>query len=137
MFFNISFISFYVLFAFSALAVATPAPLEKRWGSPTTTDKPPPATTITVTAPGATGTAAAGNCNTGPIQCCQSTTTSNSDTGNILLDLLGIVVTGVDILLGIDCSPISVVGIGSGSACNASPVCCENNAVVSPTFFFT
>ncbi|KAI0093401.1 fungal hydrophobin-domain-containing protein, partial [Irpex rosettiformis] len=114
--------------ALSALAVATPAHIEKRGGAPTTTSKPA-TTTITVTAPAATGTVAAGNCNTGPIQCCQSTTTASSSTGNALLDLLGIVVTDLEVLLGIDCSPISVVGVGSGSTCNASPVCCENNAV--------
>ncbi|KAI0087235.1 fungal hydrophobin-domain-containing protein [Irpex rosettiformis] len=112
---------FYALFAFSVLAVATP------WGAPTTT--PPTTTTVTVTAPGTTTTASAGNCNTGPIQCCQSTESSSSAAGNLLLGLLGIVLDGVDVLLGINCSPISVIGVGTGSTCNASPVCCQNNAV--------
>ena len=68
MIFKFSIVSFYTLFALLALAVATPAPIAKRGGEPATT-------TITVTAPGATSTAvSSGNCNTGPIQCCQTTT---------------------------------------------------------------
>lgn len=47
--------------ALALLAVATPNPVERR-NNPVTT-------TVTVTAPGATVTAA-GNCDTGPIQCC-------------------------------------------------------------------
>lgn len=41
------------------------------------------------------------------------------------------VLQDLSVLLGLGCSPISVVGVGSGSACDASPVCCQNNAVVS------
>lgn len=57
------------LLALSTLAVATPAPADKRWGTPTTT--PAVTKTITVTAPATTVTDA-GSCNTAPIQCCQS-----------------------------------------------------------------
>ncbi|KAI0700336.1 fungal hydrophobin-domain-containing protein [Cytidiella melzeri] len=114
---------FYALFAFSLLAVATP------WGAPPTTTTPAVTETVTVTAAGPTTTVSAGNCNTGPIQCCQSTEAATSPIGSLLLGLLGIVVDGIDVLLGIDCSPITVIGIGSGSACSASPVCCEDNAV--------
>ena len=84
MIFKFSIVSFYALFALFALAAATPAPVEKRWGTPTTTTTHPVTTTITVTAPGATGTVAAGNCNTGPIQCCQSTTTVSRSSAHIL-----------------------------------------------------
>lgn len=55
---------FYMFFALTLLAAATP--LEVRGGSP----PPPPTKTITVTAPGPTVTG--GQCNTGPIQCCNS-----------------------------------------------------------------
>ena len=55
---------FYMLFALTLLAAATP--LEVRGGSP-----PPVTKTITVTAPGPTVTSG-GQCNTGPIQCCNS-----------------------------------------------------------------
>ncbi|KAI0777031.1 fungal hydrophobin-domain-containing protein [Irpex lacteus] len=73
----------------------------------------------------------AGNCNTGPIQCCQQTISVSSSQANLLAGLLGIVLGTVEGLVGLGCSPISVIGVGSGSACNASPVCCENNDVVS------
>ncbi|KAH9950778.1 fungal hydrophobin [Amylocystis lapponica] len=68
-------------------------------------------------------------CNTGPIQCCQQTEAANSAAGAALLGLLGIVVQDVTAQIGLDCSPISVVGVGSGNTCDASPVCCEENSV--------
>ena len=89
-------------------------------------------------------------CNTGSIQCCQSTETvslavknsptrlqstyhaqASSVTGAALLGLLGIVVQDVNVLLGIDCSPINVVGVGSSDSCSTSQVCCEDNSHVS------
>ncbi|KAH9950779.1 fungal hydrophobin [Amylocystis lapponica] len=85
-----------------------------------------PTKTITVAAPAAPTIS---QCNTGPIQCCQQTQEANSLIGGILLGLLGIVVEGVDALIGLDCSPINVIGVGSGNACNASPVCCEDNSI--------
>ncbi|KAK7692070.1 sc3 hydrophobin [Cerrena zonata] len=105
-----------VLF-FALLAVATPAP----WGAP-----PPTTTTITVTAPGSAPTSVS-QCNTGPIQCCNSVQTASSSSANFLLGLLGIVVSDVTALVGLTCSPISVIGVG-GSGCSAHPVCCENNS---------
>ncbi|KAI0812336.1 fungal hydrophobin-domain-containing protein [Irpex lacteus] len=123
MFSRISAIS---VLALTALAVATPAPAEKRWGSPTTT--PATTKTVTVTAPGSTQTIPAGNCNTGAIQCCQSVQSANSAAASTLLGLLGIVLTDLTVPVGLTCSPISVIGVGSGSACDAHPVCCENNS---------
>ncbi|KAL1944042.1 hypothetical protein VTO73DRAFT_3860 [Trametes versicolor] len=106
----------------AVLAVATPMEV-KRGGSP-----PPPVTkTVTVTAPAATPTG--GSCSTGPIQCCNSLESANSGAGSLLLGLLGIVVQGLDVVLGLDCSPISVIGVGGGS-CNSNVVCCEDNSVV-------
>ncbi|KAH9944643.1 fungal hydrophobin [Amylocystis lapponica] len=92
------------------------------WAPPTTTAT----VTKTVTAPAPTATTIS-QCNTGESQCCQSTEAANSVTGAALLGLLGIVLEDVDVLLGLDCSPITVVG-GSG-ICDASPVCCSDNSV--------
>ncbi|EIN04965.1 fungal hydrophobin, partial [Punctularia strigosozonata HHB-11173 SS5] len=66
-------------------------------------------------------------CNTSSIQCCNSVQSSSSQSSDLLLGLLGIVLDTVDGLIGIGCSPISVLGLGNGG-CNASPVCCENNS---------
>ncbi|KAH9950780.1 hydrophobin-domain-containing protein [Amylocystis lapponica] len=110
----------FVVFYLALFAVAMPG------GSPKSS--PAPTKTVTVTSPAPTSTSA-GQCNTGSIQCCQSTEAANSPAGSLLLGLLGVVVQGVDVLLGLDCSPINVVGVGSGNTCDASPVCCEDNSV--------
>ena len=47
----------------------------------------------------------------------------------ILAGLLGVVLGPITALVGVNCSPISVIGVG-GNSCNANPVCCTNNAVV-------
>ncbi|EMD32496.1 hydrophobin [Gelatoporia subvermispora B] len=101
------------------LAVATP------WGQPTT-----PTVTVTVTAPASTATEPASNCSTGPIQCCDSVETASDPAVATLLELLGIVVEGLDVLLGLNCSPVSVIGVGGGS-CSAEAVCCEDNSLGS------
>ncbi|KAI0628885.1 NADP-dependent oxidoreductase domain-containing protein [Trametes polyzona] len=72
-------------------------------------------------------------CSTGAIQCCQTTTTADSDIGSALLGLLGIAVQDVTSLISLYCSPISVVGVGSGNGCSAKAVCCENNNVSPST----
>ncbi|KAI0330317.1 fungal hydrophobin [Cubamyces sp. BRFM 1775] len=102
------------------LAAATPN--QKRWDTPT------PTVTVTVTATPPVSTPPASSCSTGPIQCCNSLESASSAAGSLLLGLLGIIVDGVDVLLGLDCSPISVIGVGGGN-CNANVVCCENNNV--------
>ncbi|THG96686.1 hypothetical protein EW026_g5190 [Hermanssonia centrifuga] len=108
----------YALLSLSVLAVATP------WGAP-----PPVTVTVTATAPAVTETTVS-QCNTGSIQCCNQVVEADSAEGAKLLSgLLGIILGPITGLLGVDCSPISVVGIASGNACSASPVCCENNSV--------
>ncbi|KAJ3873930.1 fungal hydrophobin [Lentinula edodes] len=121
MFSRISVVAFYALFAFTILAAAIPG------GKPTTTT-PPVTTTVTVTAPGTTTTEPASSCSTGSLQCCDSTETAGSTAGAAILGLLGIVVQDLDVLLGITCSPITVIGLGN-SGCSAQAVCCDDNAV--------
>ncbi|TFK99167.1 fungal hydrophobin [Pterulicium gracile] len=67
-----------------------------------------------------------GSCNTGPIQCCQSTEAASGPNASKLLGLLGVVVQDLNVLVGLQCSPITVIG-GGTSGCNAEPVCCQNN----------
>ncbi|KAJ3873929.1 fungal hydrophobin [Lentinula edodes] len=115
MFSRVSAVTFYALSALVILAAATPG------GVPVTT-------TITVTAPGTTATEPASSCSTGELQCCDSTETAGSAAGTTILGLLGIVVEDLNVLLGIGCSPITVIGLGNGG-CSAQAVCCEDNAV--------
>ncbi|KAH7927952.1 fungal hydrophobin [Leucogyrophana mollusca] len=114
MFSRLTTISLYAVAACSVFAVATP------WDTTTPVTK---TVTVTATAPATTVTEPATQCNTGPVQCCDSVESAMTT----LLGLLGIVLTDLDILVGLTCSPISAVGIGSGATCNAEPVCCENN----------
>ncbi|OSD02173.1 fungal hydrophobin [Trametes coccinea BRFM310] len=74
-----------------------------------------------------------GSCSTGTLQCCDSTLNANSPAGEKLLGLLGIVLQDVNVVLGLSCSSINVVGVGSSSGCSAQTVCCEDtsNSLVS------
>ncbi|KAF9038662.1 fungal hydrophobin-domain-containing protein [Panaeolus papilionaceus] len=73
------------------------------------------------------GSGPSNQCNTGSLQCCNSTQLATSSSIAGLLGLLGVVVGSVTGLVGVTCSPISVVGI-SGNSCSAQPVCCTNNS---------
>ncbi|KAK7449197.1 hypothetical protein VKT23_013343 [Stygiomarasmius scandens] len=69
----------------------------------------------------------ASQCTTAPIQCCDSVETADSPSASKVLAGLGIVVQDVIALVGLTCTPISVIGVG-GNSCSANPVCCENNS---------
>ncbi|KIK96893.1 hypothetical protein PAXRUDRAFT_98316, partial [Paxillus rubicundulus Ve08.2h10] len=66
-------------------------------------------------------------CNTGPVQCCNSMQKSgDNDEFDDFLGLLGVSVpAGTSV--GAGCSPITAVGTGRGASCTQQPVCCENN----------
>ncbi|KAI0263747.1 fungal hydrophobin [Gloeopeniophorella convolvens] len=70
----------------------------------------------------------ASQCNTAPVQCCDSSTTSSDPAAVAIIKSLGINVGPADIPVGLGCSPITVVGAGSGAVCDASPLCCEDNS---------
>ncbi|EKM54143.1 uncharacterized protein PHACADRAFT_97873 [Phanerochaete carnosa HHB-10118-sp] len=112
----------YAFFALVVLAAATPNPENaKRWGSP-----PATTTTVTVTAPASTPTSVS-TCSTGGAQCCNSVTSTSDPATSVLLGLLGIVVQGIGATVGLDCSPINVVGV-SGGTCDQQAVCCQDNS---------
>ncbi|KAI8970903.1 fungal hydrophobin-domain-containing protein [Trametes punicea] len=100
----------YFLLSLSILAVAMPG------GTPTPT-------------PTGSSGASGNECSTGAIQCCNSVESSNSASVSLLLGLLGIVLGDITGLVGLDCSPITVIGVGTGNACSANTVCCQNNNV--------
>ncbi|KAI0031990.1 hydrophobin, partial [Vararia minispora EC-137] len=70
-------------------------------------------------------------CNTGPVQCCNQVQPASSVNfsrilPSSLLSLLPINLQGLNIPIGLDCTPINVLGIG-GNSCSQQTVCCENN----------
>ncbi|TFK43804.1 fungal hydrophobin-domain-containing protein [Crucibulum laeve] len=69
----------------------------------------------------------ASQCSTGPVQCCNSVQPASSSAVSAIFALLGIVIQDLNIDVGLTCSPISVIGLGSNS-CTAQAVCCEDNS---------
>ncbi|RPD53859.1 hydrophobin [Lentinus tigrinus ALCF2SS1-6] len=74
------------------------------------------------------GSGSAGSCSTGPIQCCESVEKASDPAAAGILASIGVVVQDIDALVGLTCSPISVIGVGTGDSCDAQTVCCENNS---------
>ncbi|KIJ33387.1 hypothetical protein M422DRAFT_94504, partial [Sphaerobolus stellatus SS14] len=67
-------------------------------------------------------------CNTGDAQCCNTVGAANSIAGvSTLLGLLGIVLQDVSVIVGLGCTPITVIGLGQGANCAQQPVCCTDN----------
>ncbi|KIJ46052.1 hypothetical protein M422DRAFT_165765, partial [Sphaerobolus stellatus SS14] len=67
-------------------------------------------------------------CNIGDAQCCNSISSASNASTAALLGLLSIVVQGVDVLVGLGCTPITVICAGQGASCAQQPVCCTNNS---------
>ncbi|KAG1735588.1 fungal hydrophobin [Suillus paluster] len=66
-------------------------------------------------------------CDTGTIQCCQSST-SYSGAQSIFYELgLVDVAAVVDAVVGLECSGITGVGTSSGCTGTQQPLCCEDN----------
>ena len=55
---------------------------------------------------------------------------ADSAAGSALLGVLGVVVEGITGQIGLQCSPISAIGVASGNSCSSNAVCCQNNNVV-------
>ncbi|PPQ99481.1 hypothetical protein CVT24_005272 [Panaeolus cyanescens] len=84
--------------------------------------------TVTVSPPAPTPPPAS-QCNTGELQCCNSLQQANNvPILGPIFSLLGIVVEPITAIVGVNCSPIDVLGIGAGGACTAQPVCCQDNS---------
>ena len=60
--------------------------------------------------------ALAQSCSTGPIQCCESVEKASNPSASKVLAGLDIVLQDLDVLVGLTCSAISVVGVGSGNS---------------------
>ena len=77
-----------VVATLAILAVATAAP-----------NSPPPA-----------------SCSTGAIQCCNTVEKASDPAAAAILASIGVVVQDVNALVGLTCSPVTVVGVGSGDS---------------------
>ena len=55
-------------------------------------------------------------CTTGPIQCCDSTEKASDPAAAGILKSIGVVVQDVDALVGLTCSPVTVIGVGSSGS---------------------
>ncbi|PPQ87589.1 hypothetical protein CVT25_006077 [Psilocybe cyanescens] len=67
-------------------------------------------------------------CNTGPVQCCNQVGTAKTIIANDarFANLLDTFVGPATAILGVSCTPVSVIGVG-GNSCTAQPVCCTGN----------
>ncbi|EAU83498.1 hypothetical protein CC1G_04754 [Coprinopsis cinerea okayama7 len=70
-------------------------------------------------------------CSTGDVQCCNLLTFSNDSVLGPLLNLASSTVTGVVELIGIQCTPINILGLTQTAQCQSQPLCCSNKNVVS------
>ncbi|KIJ29994.1 hypothetical protein M422DRAFT_268560 [Sphaerobolus stellatus SS14] len=83
--------------------------------------------TIPVTYPIPTPTTIS-QCNTGEANCCNSVGQANIlPSVSAILALLGIDLDPITAIVGLGCTPITVVGAG-GVNCAQQPACCANNS---------
>ncbi|OAX39835.1 fungal hydrophobin [Rhizopogon vinicolor AM-OR11-026] len=66
-------------------------------------------------------------CNTGTVSCCQTIYPSNSSALSKITSALNIPLDPVQGFVGMGCSPLSVIGPGSGAVCTQESVCCSGN----------
>ncbi|KAL4076447.1 fungal hydrophobin-domain-containing protein [Scleroderma yunnanense] len=66
------------------------------------------------------------SCSSGTLQCCNTVMDSTSSSAGVLAGLLGIVSPLLGPLMGVNCSPITGVGVGTGANCVQQTVCCQN-----------
>ncbi|KIJ48487.1 hypothetical protein M422DRAFT_247837 [Sphaerobolus stellatus SS14] len=66
-------------------------------------------------------------CDTGDAQCCNTVEKASDPSAASILKSIGVVVQDVDALVGLGCTPITVIGAGQGANCAQQPVCCTDN----------
>ncbi|CAA7269416.1 unnamed protein product [Cyclocybe aegerita] len=84
-------------------------------------------TVFITTALAASSLASTDVCNTGLVQCCGALAAPSTVAATNALSLVGVAVQDITALVGLECSPITAIGVGSGAACSTSPVCCDKN----------
>lgn len=71
---------------------------------------------LAILAVATSASAADASCSPGALQCCESVKPAGSSAVAPILAALGIVVQDLNVPVGLTCSAISVVGVGSGSS---------------------
>ncbi|KAL0572949.1 hypothetical protein V5O48_009021 [Marasmius crinis-equi] len=67
-----------------------------------------------------------GTCTSG-VRCCDSTAKASDPAAAGALAAMGVVLQDLNVLVGLNCSPVTVVGSGNG-ACSKTTVYCEDNS---------
>ncbi|TFK71001.1 fungal hydrophobin [Pluteus cervinus] len=112
MFSRIFLALFVALFAFTAYVHANgPVPATTVTLTPTPTNIPIPPNACTA--------------DVGTLLCCSNLGSASSIGIGSILGLFGIILTTLDALVGVNCSPLQILGTG-GSTCTAQPVCCAD-----------
>ncbi|KAH9475272.1 Fruiting body protein SC1 [Psilocybe cubensis] len=66
------------------------------------------------------------SCNTGAVQCCNTSYAAGTKEANLLASLVGVVAGAITGQVGVNCTPVSVLAI-AGNSCSTQPVCCTSN----------
>ncbi|KAI0755528.1 fungal hydrophobin [Fomes fomentarius] len=67
-------------------------------------------------------------CDSGPVQCCDTSALASSPKGTDALGPLGIVLEDLNVVLGLQCLPISIIGVGLSASCKNQAMCCKDNS---------
>ncbi|ETW76620.1 hydrophobin-like protein [Heterobasidion irregulare TC 32-1] len=67
-----------------------------------------------------------GQCDAGPVQCCNSVQKSSNPSVAKILSGIAVPLQGLSVPIGLTCSPLNLLALG-GNSCASQPVCCENN----------
>ncbi|KAF8508599.1 hydrophobin-315 [Hysterangium stoloniferum] len=65
-------------------------------------------------------------CNTGTPKCCKNVGAASSGPISALLKPLNVVLDDPTAIVGLDCTPLTLVGGGKGADCDQQPVCCKD-----------
>ncbi|KAF8521381.1 hypothetical protein BU17DRAFT_64875 [Hysterangium stoloniferum] len=65
-------------------------------------------------------------CNTGTPKCCKNVGAASSGPISALLKPLNVVLDDPTAIVGLDCTPLTLVGGGKGADCVQQPVCCKD-----------
>ncbi|KAH6902453.1 hydrophobin, partial [Coprinopsis sp. MPI-PUGE-AT-0042] len=67
------------------------------------------------------------SCETGPIQCCNTVTKASDPAASSYLGSFWVSSLRTStVLVGLTCSPVSIIGL-PGNSCSGQTVCCSNN----------